>query len=106
MGSKTAIGYEFEEAADLVQFEGCDMVMLGDIHLRQAFEHKGIKIAYPSSMIQQDFGERVKGHGFLIWDVEKKNFKAYDIPTEYGYFKFKISSLEDLENDKEQLMNQ
>lgn len=104
-GAKTAIGYEFEESHDLIQFEGCDMVLLGDIHLRQSFEHKGIPIAYSSSMIQQDFGEKLYDHGYLIWDVDSKTFTEHNLEIDYGYYVFKIESLDDIENGEEKLMN-
>ena len=64
--------------------------MMGDIHHRQNFIHKGINIAYCGSFIQQDFGERVTGHGYLIWDVEHLDYISYDIETSYGYYVFKV----------------
>jgi hypothetical protein len=38
--------------------------MLGDIHKDNHSTIKGIIIAYPSSLIQQNFGENISGHGF------------------------------------------
>jgi DNA repair exonuclease SbcCD nuclease subunit len=43
LNAKTDIGYEIDHGAGLEMFEGCDMVMLGDIHRRQFFNHKQIK---------------------------------------------------------------
>jgi len=63
INAKTDIGYEIDHGAELDIFEGCDIAMLGDIHKRQIFNHKGIMIAYPSSLIQQNFGENVSKHG-------------------------------------------
>ena len=40
INAKTDIGYEIDHGAELDIFEGCDMVMLGDIHKRQHFLHK------------------------------------------------------------------
>lgn len=105
MGSSTDIGYEFDEAEALSHFDGCDMVMLGDIHKRQTFKFNGIPIAYPSSLIQQNFGESVNKHGFLFWDVDTRTFEECDIETDYGFYQFKIDSLEDIENDGEILTN-
>jgi len=104
-GALTAIGYEFEDHNDLEQFDGCDMVLMGDIHLRQKFEYKGIPIAYSSSMIQQDFGEKLYEHGYLIWDVEDRTYTEHNLELDYGYYVFKITSLEDLDNETEELMN-
>jgi hypothetical protein len=73
--------------------------------MRQSFIHKGITIAYPSSLIQQNFGESVSNHGFLLWDVETKTFEECDVQNKYSYYNFKISSLDDLEEDKEIITN-
>ena len=104
-GAITSVGFEFEESAELQQFEGCDAVIMGDIHHRQNFVHKGVNITYSGSFIQQDFGERVSEHGYLIWDVEHLDYTEHDIDTEYGYYVFKINSLEDLDVGKEYLTN-
>ena len=40
INAKTDIGYDIDHGAGLDIFEGCDMVMLGDIHKRQSFMHK------------------------------------------------------------------
>lgn len=105
VGARTDIGYEFEHGTTLEHFEGCDMVMLGDIHKRQVFNYRGIPIAYPSSLIQQNFGETVSKHGFLLWDVETKTFEEHDIPTDFGFYQFKIKSLDDLDDNKEVFTN-
>lgn len=105
INAKTDIGYEIDHGAGLDIFEGCDMVMLGDIHKRQSFNHKGIIIAYPSSLIQQNFGENVTKHGFLMWDVETKTFTEHDVENNYPFYQFKITSLEDLENNAEKITN-
>ena len=81
------------------------MVIMGDIHHRQNFIHKGTNITYSGSFIQQDFGERVSEHGYLIWDVEHLDYTEHDIETDYGYYVFKINSLEDLDKGKEYLTN-
>lgn len=105
INAKTDIGYDIDHGAGLDIFEGCDMVMLGDIHKRQVFFHKGIPIAYPSSLIQQNFGENVNKHGFLLWDVETNTFDEYDVDNRYPFYQFKIKSLEDLETGSEKVTN-
>ena len=104
-GAITSVGFEFEDSTELEQFEGCDAVMMGDIHHRQNFIHKGTNITYCGSFIQQDFGERVTGHGYLLWDINHLDYKPYDIDTSYGYYVFKVDSLEDIKNGKEYLTN-
>jgi DNA repair exonuclease SbcCD nuclease subunit len=104
-GAITSIGFEFEESTNLSQFDGLNGVLMGDIHHRQNFTYKGINITYPGSLIQQDFGERVSGHGYLIWDVEKLDYTEHDIKSNYGYYVFKINSIEDIEMEREYLTN-
>lgn len=43
INAKTDIGYIIDHGADLEIFEGCDMVLLGDIHKRSLFLHKETK---------------------------------------------------------------
>jgi len=105
INAKTDIGYEIDHGAGLEIFEGCDMVMCGDIHRRQNFNHNGTKIAMPSSLIQQNFGENVSNHGYLIWDVENKDFTEHNVDNKYAYYNFNIKSLDDLENNGEIITN-
>lgn len=105
LNAKTDIGYEIDHGASLDIFEGCQIVLLGDIHKRQSFNHKGIKIAYPSSLIQQNFGENVTKHGYLLWDVDTKDFTEHDVKNNNPFYNFKIKSLDDLDNNKEVITN-
>ena len=105
INAKTDIGYEIDHGGELEIFEGCDIAMLGDIHKRQSFNHKGTPVAYSSSLIQQNFGENVSKHGFLLWDVETKTFTEHDVENTTPFYQFKIKSLEDLDNGTEVLTN-
>jgi DNA repair exonuclease SbcCD nuclease subunit len=105
INAKTDIGYEIDHGAGLEIFEGCDIVMLGDIHKRQVFNHKGIIIAYPSSLIQQNFGENITKHGFLLWDIPNRTFTEHDVENKFPYYQIKIKSLEDIENGTEKITN-
>jgi len=62
-------------------------------------------IVMPGSMIAQDFGESVPGHGYVLWDIETLTHKQIDLPSDYGFYTFKIKSIEDIENDSEILFN-
>lgn len=104
-GASTDVGYKFEESTSLEIFGGCHMVLLGDIHKRQKLDYNGIPIVYPSSLIQQNFGESVSNHGYLIWDIETKTYIEKDIETRFGFYQFKINSLSDIDNQAEKLTN-
>lgn len=60
INAKTDIGYEFDHGAELEIFEGCDMVMLGDIHKRSLFLHKETK------EIDETEFEKYKNMGWII----------------------------------------
>lgn len=92
----TDIGYTVSNRSitnDL--FDGHHIVMLGDIHKHQILQEYDASndkpvIAYASSMIQQNHGEDLKGHGFLMWDLKRRVFKHYELKNEYGYFTVEI----------------
>ena len=64
-------------------FDGYDLVLLGDIHKRQ-FIDDNKRIAYPGSLIQQNFAEAPE-HGFLLWDVEKRESEFIQVENDYGF---------------------
>lgn len=66
---------------------------------------KTIPAVFSSSLIQQDFGEKLYEHGYLIWNVEDRTYTEHNLEIDYGYFVFKINSLDDLEEESEQLLN-
>ena len=92
-------------------FRGYDIKILGDIHLQQV--HDAARIlgaennfhnfktsyimdqygwlnenkpwAYSGSLVQQDYGETLQGHGFLIWDLENKNVSCFHVKNDFGF---------------------
>ena len=64
-------------------FDGYDLVLLGDIHKRQ-FIDDNERIAYPGSLIQQNFAEAPE-HGFLLWDVESRKSEFIQVENDYGF---------------------
>jgi DNA repair exonuclease SbcCD nuclease subunit len=103
VGLRTNVGYEFEEGQDISIFDGLHAVMCGDIHKYQEMDYFGTKIIMPSSTIQQDFGEDPYNHGYVIWDMETLEHKLVKLESDYGFYTFKISSIEDIEKDAEVL---
>lgn len=79
-GCKTDSEWSMREGEEDVSiFDGYDYAMLGDIHkfqsmaTRKDFEGTWKPwVAYPGSMIQQNFGED-ETKGFLVWDIRGKN---------------------------------
>ncbi len=88
-------------------FDKCNIVMLGDIHLRQSFRNE--EIYYPGSWVELSFGEAEiwKNHykvktstkGFVIWEYNGKSYtpRFQPIETEEGY---KIIQVENFDTFK------
>ena len=72
-----------DEHVNVIDFDGYDLVLLGDIHKRQ-FLNDDETVAYPGSLIQQNFAES-PDHGFLLWDVEKRKSEFVQVENDYGF---------------------
>lgn len=105
-GLSTDMGFSFEDAYDKLNFVDLDLLLCGDIHLRQVFKlpngGKGVMIG---SLIQQNFGESVKYHGYGLYDVESDDYSFHDLPNNQPYLHFKITDINDIIDEKEQLLN-
>ena len=67
-------------------FDGYDMVLLGDIHKPNNTVQGIDTIKYPGSLIVQNHGEaKYPTHGILVWDVETATSKFVNITNDYGY---------------------
>ena len=104
IGAKTDLGYTFDTGTRVDFFSGCDFVLLGDIHKRQDLEFD-IPVTYSGSLIQQDFGESVSNHGFLLWDVESRTYEGFEVENPYKYYLFEVNSIDDVDNNEEILKN-
>ena len=105
-GASTDVGRITDKGLDVSYFEGLDFVIAGHIHKRQEIKKNGVKVVYCGSLIQQNMGENISGHGGVVWDVETKNWKPFDLDKgEYGFYKFVIDDLEDIDKDIEKIIN-
>lgn len=105
IGATLNNGSVVDEGLDGDAFDGCDCVMAGHIHKRQELKRGDVKIIYPGSLIQQTFGETVSQHGFTIWNIEDMTYKHIDLDTEYGLYDIEIDSIDDINENKERLVN-
>lgn len=105
VGAKLQNGVKVDHGLDGSAFAGCDYVMAGHIHKRQKMKRGGVEIVYPSSLIQQDYGETVSEHGFEVWNMENGTHKFIEMPSDYGMYAFEINSEEDIDKDEEKLIN-
>ena len=92
--STTDIGYVVSSrhfTTDM--FDGYDLALLGDIHKRQIMiSESGCKVVYAGSLLQQNFGETVDKHGFLVWDLDSLEYEEVDIINEYGYYTLDVDN--------------
>lgn len=103
--------YDSADGYPLEWFDEYDLVLLGDIHLQQV--NRATKVAYhglstanatklntykvqkgtwayPGSLVQQDFGEPLLGHGFLHWNLERGEVTEHHIHNPYGVVKLQV----------------
>jgi hypothetical protein len=66
---------------------------------------KTIKIVQVGSLVQQNFGETIKHHGFGIYHVDTNTYEFCDIENDSPFMHFEISDIKDIEDDKEILLN-
>ena len=105
-GLSTDLGFEFEDAYDKLNFNDLDLLLCGDIHKRQQFTlPNGGKAIMVGSLIQQNFGETVKHHGYGIYNVETNEYTFHDLPNEQPFLHFSINDIKDIEDGKETHLN-
>ena len=94
--AKTDIGYTVTNKSIMNDmFDGHDMALLGDIHLAQNLQEYNRAtetpiIRYAGSLLQQNHGEALLGHGLSLWDIKNRAYKHIEIPNDYGYFTIDI----------------
>lgn len=46
---------------------------------------------YPGSLVQQNFGEPLLGHGFFVWDLPERSVAMYHVNSSYGFITLNAS---------------
>lgn len=104
--AKTDTGFISESGLPANYFDGVDFGLLGHIHKRQCISNDGVPLVYCGSLIQQDHGENLSGHGFIIWNVDDISYDVYNIENNnYGFYTFSINSIDEIDNDLEEIIN-
>lgn len=79
-------------------FKGYDILMLGDNHKQQVnLSSWGMPWAYPGSLIQQDYGEPVYGHGYILWDLKERTATPFHVYNPYGRIRARLTPDGDIE---------
>lgn len=99
--SRLSNGSDLQGGVPVSWFDGFDAVMLGDIHVPQVHRAKVIHTdertktwswdaganpwGYCGSTIQQNFGEGILRHGFMVWDLRTRTVTHHHVPNDYGF---------------------
>lgn len=106
-------------------FQGYDAILLGDVHLQQINRasiidspacplphtticqtytyNKQVPWGYSGSLLQQDFGETIKGHGYALWNLRDKIISVYHIKNSVGMIKLNFNGcVDDIEVEHKQ----
>lgn len=88
--------YMVNKAMPVEVFDGHHIALLGDIHKKQDLQYyesflSKPAVHYPGSMIQQNHGESIDGHGFSLWDLSTKKYVHTNIPNDYGFFTVEVN---------------
>lgn len=95
-GATTDVGYRVvSKTVSNDSFDGHDIVLLGDIHKFQRLQEHSINynkpvILYAGSMIQQNHGELLDKHGYVLWDIKTYEYNHVELPNNYGFFTVEI----------------
>jgi DNA repair exonuclease SbcCD ATPase subunit len=80
MNRKTHGSTEYLKPMD---FDGYSAVLLGHIHFHQSLSIPYCEIVYAGSLMQQNFGEKVEGHGFVLWDIATHKWQFHPVQNEF-----------------------
>ena len=83
-GTRISYGCIFPQGIGTQVFGGYDLALLGDIHKHQYLNSRQT-MAYPGSLISQDFGETDDDHGWIEWDVALRKPTYYRVPNDYAH---------------------
>ena len=89
-------GYSISNPAIMTaMFDNHDIALLGDIHKKQDLQEylpdEGKPcVHYVGSLIQQNHGEGLTGHGYSLWELSSRTYQFTEIPNDAGYFTIDI----------------
>jgi len=102
--AKVDSGYGMRTGLITEEFDGFNYVMLGDIHRWQTLQEHSVMIdsetmqrdlikplvIFGGSLIQQNYGEAIDGHGILEWNINDYTYKLHEIDNDYVFYNMKI----------------
>lgn len=90
--AKTDLGFLISNKMyPISTFDGHDIALLGDIHLKQDLQKYDWNddkpaVHYCGSLVQQNHGETLDGHGVSFWNLENRDYTHIEIPNDFGYY--------------------
>ena len=96
-GACTDMGHRIENPNIMVPlFDHHHIALLGDIHLAQTIQdydpdYNKSHVRFCGSLIMQNYGENLKGHGYSLWDLSDYSYTHHEINNNYGYFTIEIN---------------
>lgn len=81
-------GTILDNGISIEDFGDYDYLMLGDIHKLQFLSET---TAYSGSLVQQNFGESIDNHGFIIWDITNKTKQFYEVNNDHSFLVVQIT---------------
>ena len=88
----TDIGFRLvNDNVDIDTFKGYNITLLGDIHKPNQYLDEAKTIAYPGSLIQQNYAEALL-HGMLVWDTNTSQAEFVEIPNDICYYTLEIDN--------------
>ena len=88
----TDIGFRLQnDHVDINTFDGYKLTLLGDIHKPAQYLNDAKTIAYPGSLIQQNYAEALI-HGMLVWDTTTCVAEFIEIPNDICYYTLEIEN--------------
>ncbi len=90
-GTTTEGGFGlFNNDVEVENFDGFDIVLLGDIHKTQ-FLNEEKTIGYPGSLIQQNHAESLD-HGLFVWDLDTKSAEYIKIDNDTAFYTIEVEN--------------
>lgn len=90
-GTVTESGFGlFDNDVKVEDFDGFDLVLLGDIHKTQ-FLNEAKTIGYPGSLVQQNHAESLV-HGIYVWDLATKSAEFVEIENDTAFYTIEVDA--------------
>lgn len=95
-------GYErfldsYDNHIDVNDIKNYDFILLGDIHKQQFINNAG----YPSSLVQQNFGEDPLDHGFIEWNLKDSSYRFIRVRSDFAMIKCHLRISKNNRNQKQ-----